>query len=430
MNTGESDVQEVPHDPALPVVEGRLARRMFLIFALAYVVSYGMRTINAVIAPDLVADLQLSASELGLLASAYFLTFAIMQLPVGLLLDRYGPRRVDALLMLVTAAGCTLFAMANTFTWLWLGRALIGVGVSACLMAAVQAYALYFKPHLQGSMSSWMLTAGSVGAILVTTPVHHALPLIGWRGVFGLVAIVCLIASAALWWGLPRLPFPGRGTRLANLVPGYLVIFRTAHFWRVAPLATFVQGGFMAFSGLWMGPWLQRVQGLDAAETANALLIFSVCLMAGYLLTGVIARRLSLRGRGVTPLISIGVGSSFVLLFAQVWTAGGLGLWGWMAWAFLCSGSIVTYNWCNAPFPNTLAGRSSTALNLFIFLGAFGVQSGIGIGVDFYVASGLAYTEALKRVMLEVAILMLVSFLWFIRPGLRASAARTHVEPS
>lgn len=424
MNTGESDIPEAPHNPAMPVVEGSLARRMFWIFALAYMVSYGMRTINAVIAPELVADLKLSASQLGLLASAYFLTFALMQLPVGILLDRFGPRRVDALLMLVTAVGSVLFAWADTFGLLWIGRALIGVGVSACLMAAVQAYALYFKPHLQGSMSSWMLMAGSVGAILVTTPVHYALPVLGWRGVFLVVAAMCVVASAALWWGLPRLPFPGKGTPFSQLLPGYLTIFRSAHFWRVAPLATFVQGGFMAFSGLWMGPWLQKVQGLNAAQTASALFWFSVCLMLGYLLTGVLSRRLSLRGRGVTPLIVVGVGSSFILLFAQVWTGGSLGMWGWMLWAFLCSGSIVTYTWCNEPFPKALAGRSSTALNLFIFLGAFGVQWGIGIGVDAYVASGFTQEAALERVMLELSVLMLLSFLWFVRPGLAYSAAR------
>lgn len=422
MNTGECDVPPSPHDPALPVVEGSLARRMFCIFALAYVVSYGMRTINAVIAPDLVRDLNLSAGQLGLLASAYFLTFALMQLPVGIMLDRFGPRRVDALLMLVAAVGCSLFAWADSFALLWLGRALIGVGVSACLMAAVQAYALYFKPHLQGSMSSWMLMAGSVGAILVTTPVHYALPVLGWRGVFMGVAAFCVIASAALWWGLPRLPFPGRGTPIADLLPGFARVFRSGHFWRVAPLAGLVQGGFMAFSGLWMGPWLRQVQGLDDTATANALFWFSICLMAGYFLTGLISRRLSMKGKGVEMLIVWGVGLSFLMLFAQVLTAGALGLWGWMLWAFLCSGSIVTYTWCNAPFPKALAGRSSTALNLIIFLGAFGAQWGIGVGFDFYVLRGATQTDALQRVMLDVSVLMLLSFVWFARPGLARSA--------
>lgn len=425
MNTGESDLPEQGHAPSLPVVEGPLAYRMFFIFALAYVVSYGMRTINAVIAPSLIADLQLTASQLGLLASAYFLTFALMQLPVGLLLDRFGPRRVDALLMLITVLGCALFASASSFAWLWVGRALIGIGVSACLMAAVQSYALYFKPHLQGSMSSWMLMAGSVGAVLVTTPVHHALPFIGWRGVFWLVAGICAVASAALWWGLPRLPFPGRGTPMRSLLPGFVTIFRNPHFWRVAPLAAFVQGGFMAFSGLWMGPWLRHVQGLDADQTASALFWFSICLMSGYLITGVVSRRLSMRSVGISPLIAAGVGGSCLVLFAQVLTDNALGLWGWMAWAVLSSASIVTYSWCNEAFPKALAGRSSTALNLFIFLGAFGLQWGIGIGVDARVVSGLTQAAALERVMLDVSVLMSLSYAWFVRPGL-VKSARQH----
>jgi predicted MFS family arabinose efflux permease len=416
VNAGEFELPAQPHDPKLPEVEGALARRMFIIFAFAYVISYGMRAINAVIAPELIRDLQLSSGQLGLLASAYFLTFAVMQLPVGILLDRFGPRRVDALLMLMTALGACLFAVADSFALLWLARAIIGIGVSACLMAAVQAYALYFKPHLQGSMSSWMLMAGSVGAVLVTTPVYYVMPLVGWRGVFLIVAVACVFASAALWWGLPRLPFPGKGQPIADLIPGFKQIFSHPHFWRIAPLAGFVQGGFMAFSGLWMGPWLTKVQGLSGDAAAQVLFWFSISLMSGYFVTGLLSRRLSLKGKGVGSLIVGGVGFSFLFLFAQIYTNGALGLAGWLAYAFVCSGSIVTYTWCNQPFPKVLTGRSSTALNLIIFLGAFFIQWGMGVGIDACVAAGNTIEDSIKMVMYVLFGLMLVSFLWFVRP--------------
>ncbi|SMG62862.1 Major facilitator superfamily MFS_1, partial [methanotrophic bacterial endosymbiont of Bathymodiolus sp.] len=143
-------------------VNGSLAMRMFIIFAAAYVMSYAFRAINAVIAQPLVQELGLTAGQLGFLASAYFLSFAIMQLPVGVMLDRYGPRRVEAVLIGFAALGALLFAVADSYLVLWLGRALIGVGVSACLMAAVKAYSLYFRPHMQASLSSWMLVAGSL----------------------------------------------------------------------------------------------------------------------------------------------------------------------------------------------------------------------------------------------------------------------------
>ena len=167
-------------------VNGSLAVRMFVVFASAYLLSYAFRAINAVIAQPLVDELGLSAGQLGFLASAYFLSFAVMQLPVGVMLDRYGPRRVEAVLIGFAALGAVLFALAESYAVLWLGRALIGVGVSACLMAAVKAYSLYFRPHMQATLSSWMLVAGSLGALTVTTPVEAALPHLGWRGVFGL----------------------------------------------------------------------------------------------------------------------------------------------------------------------------------------------------------------------------------------------------
>ncbi len=186
-------------------VSGSLAMRMFVIFAAAYVMSYAFRAVNAVIAQPLVQELGLTAGQLGFLASAYFLSFALMQLPVGVMLDRYGPRRVEAVLIGFAALGALLFAVADSYLVLWLGRALIGVGVSACLMAAVKAYSLYFRPHMQASLSSWMLVAGSLGALAVTTPVEASLPVLGWRGVFGVAAVLCVLAGLALWFALPAL---------------------------------------------------------------------------------------------------------------------------------------------------------------------------------------------------------------------------------
>jgi predicted MFS family arabinose efflux permease len=245
-------------------VSASVAMRMFLIFAFAYLLSYGLRSINAVIAPSLQADLSLSSSQLGLLASAYFFSFAVMQLPVGLLLDRYGSRRVEAVLMLFAATGAVLFAFAQSFITLWFARALIGAGVSACLMASIHAYALYLRPHMQASMSSWMLVAGSLGALSVTTPVHALLPIIGWRGLFIGIAVLCFIASMALWFGMPRLFKASTATSWRKLLGGYKQVFGHPHFWTVVPISIFQQGGFLAFQGLWAGPWFMQVHQMSA----------------------------------------------------------------------------------------------------------------------------------------------------------------------
>ncbi len=409
-------------------VGGFFALRMFLIFAFAYLISYAMRSINAVIATELKRDLVLSAGELGLLASAYFFSFALMQLPVGVLLDRFGPRRVNALLMLLAAAGCGLFAVAESFLVLWLGRALIGVGVAACLMAAVQAYALYFKSHLQGTMSSCMLMAGSLGAILVTTPVHAALSVVGWRGIFLLVAAACVLASIALWWGLPRLSFPGGQQRWVDLIFGFKLVFTSQHFQRIAPLGCLVQGGFMAFSGLWLGPWLTQVQGLSATDTAHALFGFSVVLLLGYLVTGVWSRALSVRGQSITPILVVSGLSSIVVIFVQVLGHDALGVWGWWLYAFCSSGAIVVYAWCNQAFTKLLAGRSSSSLNLFIFVGAFAIQWGLGLGIDFFMSLGQDQVFAMRMALGVWVFLMFCSWIWFVRPGLSGSALHYRME--
>ncbi len=166
-------------------LSGALAARVFLCFASAYLLSYAFRSINAVIAPALTADVGLSNADLGLLSSAYFLTFAALQLPLGIWLDKYGPRKTEAALLLFAAAGAAIFATSTNLAGLWLGRALIGVGVSACLMAAYKAYRQWFAPEQQSQLASLMLVAGTSGALLATVPVSAAMPAFGWRGVPG-----------------------------------------------------------------------------------------------------------------------------------------------------------------------------------------------------------------------------------------------------
>lgn len=154
--------QTVGKAPQLPLT-GVVAMRIFLIFAFAYVLSYAFRAINAVIATVLIGDLQLSHSDLGLLSSAYLIAFGVMQLPLGIGLDRFGPRRMESVLLVVGCSGTVLFSLAHTFAVLWLARALIGAGVSGCLMAALTAFRAWYPAERQGQLASWMLVAATSG---------------------------------------------------------------------------------------------------------------------------------------------------------------------------------------------------------------------------------------------------------------------------
>src|SRR6202795_3612107 len=177
---------------------------VLLPFAAAYFLSYAYRSVNAVIAPDLARDFALSAASLGLLTSAYFLTFAAFQLPLGLLLDRFGPRRTDAALLLVAALGALVFARAPALPPLIAGRALIGLGVSGCLMSGIKANVMWFPLSRLGSMNGWMFFAGGLGMIAATVPVEAALELADWRTLFVVLALMTLAAAALIFFFVPE----------------------------------------------------------------------------------------------------------------------------------------------------------------------------------------------------------------------------------
>jgi sugar phosphate permease len=156
-----------PADADRPTLPAATVLRIFVPFAFAYALSYLYRVVNAVIAPDLAAEIDLTAADLGMMTSAYFLCFAAFQLPLGILLDRYGPRRTEAFLLVVAAVGALVFAQAETVTGLVIGRGLIGLGVSAGLMAALTAYARWFPPERLAFVNGLQAAAGGIGAVVV-----------------------------------------------------------------------------------------------------------------------------------------------------------------------------------------------------------------------------------------------------------------------
>ena len=162
-------------------VDRRLWIRLFLPFAAGYFLSYLFRTVNAVIGPVLARELALPDNALGLLTSTYFLAFGAAQLPLGILLDRYGPRRVEAGLLLLAASGAAVFALSDTLAGLATGRALIGLGVAACLMASFKAFSMWFPPERQASLTGWIMASGGLGALAASKPLELALGFASWR---------------------------------------------------------------------------------------------------------------------------------------------------------------------------------------------------------------------------------------------------------
>ncbi|WP_166882196.1 MFS transporter [Massilia mucilaginosa] len=397
-------------------LSGARAARVFLCFALGYLLSYALRAVNAVIAPALVAEMGLSNADLGLLSSAYFVSFGAMQLPLGVWLDKYGARRTESILLLCAALGAAVFATSSSLAGLWLGRALIGIGVSACLMAAFKAYRQWFPPERQSQLASWMLVAGTSGALTATVPVTLALPAIGWRGIFWVVAALLLAVAGAIFFSLRGVErqfadgAPKGGAALDD--GGYRRIFGSAYFWRMGVPGLLNHGIFFALQTLWAGPWMTTVLGKSAQETGRILFAFNLVLLLSYLALGWAAPRLVARGWNTHRIIGIGIGGMVAAQTAMLATSAPMA---WLLWLLLAACVPVTtlvQSHVALAFPAALAGRANSAYNLQLFIGAFATQWGFGVVVDLFKAHGAGTPDAF-RATLAIAVLLQAGALAF-----------------
>jgi predicted MFS family arabinose efflux permease len=407
-------------------LRGATAARVFLCFASGYLLSYALRAINAVIAPSLTHELGLSNADLGLLTSAYLVSFGCMQLPLGIWLDKYGARRTEATLLLVAALGAAVFASSSSLAGLWIGRALIGIGVSSCLMAAFKAYRQWYAPQQQSQLSSWMLVAGTSGALIATMPVTLALPLIGWRGVFWLVAALALAISALLFFALKDVE--QRCTAAASAQTphdgGYRSIFGHAYFWRMGVLGLLNTGVFIALQTLWAGPWMTTVLGKTPVETGGILFAFNFALLLAYLAMGWAAPRMAARGWNSHHVIGIGLAGTLLAQAAMlIDTSSHAWLWWLLLAACVPVNTLVQSNVALA-FPAALAGRANSAYNLQLFVGAFLTQWGFGVLVDYLQHHGMGSADAFRAALALALALQLTAFLFFLAS--RAQADRHH----
>lgn len=369
-----------------------VALRVFLPFAAGYLLSYLYRTINAVLSPHLAAELGLDAADLGLLTSAYFFTFAAFQLPLGLLLDRFGPRRVEAILLLFAAAGAGLFAVSHTASELMIGRALIGLGVSACLMASFKAFVLWFPAAQLPAVNGWVMTAGGLGALLATAPIEAALRLTDWRGLFTILAGLSIAVAAALLWAVPERGGGATTQSWRTQLFEMAGIFRSPMFWRIAPASILSQASFLAIQGLWAGPWLRDVSGLDRAAAAEYLLWIAAAMVAGFLGMGQLTYRLSRLGVAPMSVAASGMALFMLTQLALLLDGGAPGLL-WALFGFFGTAGTLTYAILTQAFPPALAGRVNTALNLWVFVAAFAGQWSMGALINRWPLAGGGYAS-------------------------------------
>lgn len=395
---------------------------VLLPFAAGYYLSYVFRTINALIAGTLTQELGLGPADLGLLTSVYFLAMAAVQVPLGILLDRYGPRRVQSACLIFAAAGAGIFACAEGMPGLMLGRALIGVGVATALMASLKAIVLWFPKERIALANGWVVMLGALGAVTATLPAEPLVAALGWRGLFMLLAAATAVCAIIMFVVVPE-------TEQQPAARSFRVrlrdIYRDARFLRLAPLSTLCIGTAWSLQGLWAAPWLEHVEGLERPAVVRHLLVMGVALSLGALFLGWGADRLRRRGIARETFLAA---IALVFIAAQLALVMRVPVPAYIPWAIIAAvGAATVLSFAILPeyFPKEMSARANAALNILHLGGAFLLQYVTGLIVSLWPPeAGHAPAEAYATALGLGIVLQIAALLWFL---VAAQGARTPV---
>lgn len=393
----------------------RIAASVLFPFACGYLLSYLLRAVNAVVAPDLVAAFHLSAADLGLLTAAYLGAFCLFQLPLGVLLDRYGPRRVQAIVLTIAALGCALFAVSDGFPMLFLARAVIGFGFAGGLMASFKASSMWV-PTARRSLTNTMIMAfGGLGIVAATAPTALVVELVGWRATFLIFSAAILAVALFIYVVVPEQRATVAARSLVTQVDELVRILKLPLFWRLAPLLALTAGSQIAIQTLWAGPWFRDVMGLARDDVARHLLWVAIAFVIGIISVGIVADHLG--RRRVSPIVVM-LGAQIVYLAAQaviVLRLPSLVVPAWLLSAATGQVAILAYPWLAEHVGNQLAGRSNATLNFTMFAAAFATQYLIGVIIGFFPPAGSGYEPySYSWAFGTFLVLQLLAFAWYL----------------
>ena len=374
---------------------------IFAVLCAGYVASQFYRVSTAVIAPELMRTLQVSPEAMGLVTGIFFLVFAAAQLPAGVLLDRFGPRRVMSGLFILAIVGAGLFAMAEGTAGLLLGRGLIGLGCAAGLMGSMVAFARWFPPARFSQLSSLLFFVGGIGFLLATSPRAALAESIGWRGAFWLMAgatgALALLLYAVVRDAPPGLEPPTSAAETPRQIwQGVRAVFAHRELRQLCAMQFVCYATVLASIGLWAGPYYNDVHGLAGTDRGNLLLLLNLAALVGVLAYAQIERWLNTRKWTI-----IGGGVISTLLLAILALVPDLGLWPATALLVLFGLTsayvMLLHAHARAMLPDHLIGRGMTLQNLAVFLGVFTFQAATGFIVGHFQSGGAAAPEIAYR---------------------------------
>ena len=398
------------------------ARRVVFGLALAsFVLSFFHRTAPAAIAGELTRAFDISSTVLGTLAATYFYVYTVLQIPVGVLADTLGPRKILAAGSAIAAAGSMLFALAPVWEVAAVGRTLVGIGVSVAFISILKLSAVWFTPQRFATLAGVTMFAGNLGAVVAGAPLAWIVTLTSWRTVFVALAVMSGLLALATWLRVRDRPEElgfapvNAAAPAVGQVPWLMAVMRVLAnpaTWPPFIVNLGVGGSFLAFAGLWAVPYLQQVHGMSRVLAAqhSSLLLLGVAF--GSVAIGMISDRLGSR---------LGVMRAAVVLYTLAWLPWILHaqwpVWASLAW-FLLMGLLIpgfTLSWTIAKEANPpqYSGIATSVVNTGIFLGAGILQPLVGWVLDLGKATGdtaAAWDRALF-VLLVAALLALLATL-------------------
>ncbi len=395
----------------------RLWLTVIIPFGLGYFISVVFRSVNAILAHPLMESLNLSPVEVGFVTSTFVLTFALTQIPLGIVLDSLGARKTQALFFVIGGIGIIIFGLASNVWQLALGRAVLGIGMAGGLMAAFKAVSDSVCTERVPYYNGIILAAGGLGALVATTPAKLLEVEFGWRALcIGLGLGTFLIALLIFCANRDSYSSKTGKTTLWGELAGLKSIYADRFFWQIAPLFVISYGGFIAMQGLWLGPWLQHVVGLSPLASADYLMVIAIAMTLGMLSGGPFSKLADHVKRPLTVVIAMGIAVHIVTQVAIVTNVLSTNYVIWFVYGYFAQVTLVNFAAFEQHFGPQRAGRATTSVNMLIFLFAFLVQYLFGLVVHLWAQSSGADhpISAYKVAFSAVIVLECAALVWFI----------------
>jgi sugar phosphate permease len=401
---------------------------IFSILACGYILVYFHRLCPAVLAVDMMRDLQTTGALTGLLGAAYFYPYALMQLPAGLLSDSWGPRNTITLFFIIAFVGSVLLGLAPSVFMAILGRTLVGLGIAMLFVPTLKILAEWFHAREFAVMTGILMALGGVGSLSAATPLAALSTWIGWRMSFVAVGFFTLVLAILVFFFVRNQPAdmgwdspaeqPRSSAAPISLMEGVRKVLTCRVFWPVASWFLFDCAVFFSFGGLWGGPFLAHVYGLDKAQAARILSMMAIGMIIGSPCLSYISNNV-FQGRKpvliLCSLITLVLTGVLAFYTANIPLVGlyllclGLGI-------FSSAVVVIAFTINKELFPVQMAGTATGIVNLFPFAGGAIFQPILGFVLEHYGREGdkftlMGYQKAFLVLFVCAAIAALSSFL-------------------